>query len=150
VQAIPLTEGKETIVDDDVYEYLTQWRWSFSRLGYAIRYGNGTIVYMHRVVAQTPLGMDTDHINGNKLDNRHENLRACTTAENSKNARLRKDNKSGFKGVHWNKTQGRYQVNIRFNGRKLFLGYFDDIEKAALAYDEKARELHGRFARTNY
>ena len=86
-----------------------------------------------------------DHINGNPLDNRKLNLRACTYAENARNQRLRRDNKSGFKGVSqvsWN----RWTAIIRPDGRNCCLGTFDSPEKAHQAYCEAAAWLYGEFA----
>lgn len=82
---IALTHGLTAIVDSDDYEMLNQFKWYVNKDGYAARAkGNGT-TYMHRLVAKTPEGMHTDHINHNKLDNRKENLRICSHAENMVN-----------------------------------------------------------------
>jgi hypothetical protein len=94
--------------------------------------------------------MDTDHINHNKLDNRKENLRICTEAENVHNTRISRNNTSGYKGVTFHKRDKKWQTQIRSGQGKRYLGYFNTAEEAAKNYDEKAKEAFGEFARTNF
>ena len=89
MKTIPLTQGKVAIVDDEDYTWLMQWKWH-SSYGYAMRRertwsGKQKGIFMHRVVNKTPLGLETDHINRNKLDNRKENLQSVTHQENTCN-----------------------------------------------------------------
>ena len=72
---IRLANGAETIVDDDWGRILSRWKWAISNSGYAMRIMRGRSVYIHRVVMMAPTGLEVDHINGNKLDNRSCNLR---------------------------------------------------------------------------
>ena len=107
---------------------------------------------IHRVVMDNPEGMDVDHINGNPLDNRKENLRICTRAQNSQNKKLRADSKSGYKGVY-ERSNGRFQAYIGDpdkHGRNIKLGCYDTPEEAARARDKKAKELHGEFVYQNF
>ncbi len=156
MKEIPLTRGKVAIVDDDMHEYLMQWKWHISHNGYAVRtssrvFGKQKRIPMHRAIMNPPDGMLVDHINSNrKLDNRRENLRICTRAQNVCNTKLSKKNTSGFKGVNWHKRAKKWQAMVQKNNKNFFAGYFDDPEDAAHAYDEKARELHGEFASTNF
>jgi hypothetical protein len=150
---IQLTQGKVAIVDDADFEWLSQWPWFFST-GYAIRregklFGRKNIM-MHRLIMNTPEGMDTDHINGDKLDNRRENLRVCTRSQNMQNTTRRSDNTSGYKGVDWDKENGKWRAEIKVDSRRINLGRYDSAEEAALAYDRAAREYHGEFANTNF
>jgi len=88
-----------------------------------------------------------DHINGNSLDNRLINLRECSHKENHGN-RKKEDNVSGFKGV--SPKDKKWQARICHNYKRIYLGLFETAEEAAKAYDAKARELFGRFARPNF
>lgn len=148
---IYLSRGKVALVDDDLYEYLNQWKWSFDGR-YATRAEKGKRVYMHRVVAQTPPGMETDHRSGDRLDNQRQNLRNATITQNRSNARKHHDNRTGFKGVSWSKQNKKWQAQIQVNGKKICIGFFSAPEDAAQAYDAKAKEkdMHGEFARTNF
>ncbi len=148
MKKIKLLGGKSATVDDCDYERLLENTWYVSK-GYAVgcqkREGKWVRIAMHRLVAGTPDGMETDHINGNKLDNRRENLRICTHAENLRN---RMPIKGGIKGVNrnWNK----FRARIRVNGVSIHLGNYPSEYEAAMAYDTAAIKYHGEFAATNY
>lgn len=88
-----------------------------------------------------------DHINGNPLDNRIENLREATSCENQYNAKVRKDNYSGIKGIGWNKNKKKWIVRIRINGVRKTLGAFEDLELAELVILEARNKYHKEFAR---
>ncbi len=151
---IPLTDGKVAIVDNEDFEFLSQWKWRFHK-GYADRnfnYAGGKrkCMLMHRVIAMTPDGMETDHINGNKLDNRRCNLRVCYRSENRFNqGKYNGDHHSQYKGVTWHKTWRKWQAQIRIDGKTKFLGKFDSEIAAALAFNEIAKQYHGEFAKLN-
>lgn len=87
-----------------------------------------------------------DHINQIKTDNRIENLREVTSSQNHQNLSIYKTKsglpRSGFKGVHWIKTQNKWRASIGHNGKLLYLGSFDDPEKAFLVYQQTAEKLH--------
>lgn len=108
----------------------------------------------HRVIWTMVRGCEPrdhiDHINGDKADNRIENLREADASENNYNTGLRAHNKSGYKGVIWHHARSNWRAEIRANGHRRNLGYFDTPEAAARAYDEAAREMHGAFARLNF
>lgn len=86
-----------------------------------------------------------DHINGDKIDNRLDNLREATTVENSYNIKAHKDSSTGIKGIYFNKANNNYRAQIRYNGKTISLGSFKTPEEASLAYNSKAKELHGEF-----
>lgn len=107
---------------------------------------------MHRLITNFPKGMEVDHINGNKLDNRRSNLRVCTRSENAKNRRLSKSNKSGYHGVHYattEKRRKRWAASIRVNGKKKYIGRFFTLAEAVMAYNKSALKYHGKFATLN-
>lgn len=88
-----------------------------------------------------------DHINGVRNDNRFINLREATRSENMMNCRIHKDNKSGRKGVTFDKLRGKFCASIRINNRRKNLGYFENSYDAHAAYDKAAHEFFGDFAR---
>jgi hypothetical protein len=141
--------GKSATVDDEDYEYLSQWHWFCNNHGYAIRPGsiNGRrhMFYMHRVIMNTPDNMEADYINHEKLDNRRINLRNCTPSQNQSNCPLRKTNTSGVKGVCWDKSRKKWQALVVKNYKTYHVGRFDRFEDAVSAYQTKAKELFGEF-----
>jgi hypothetical protein len=150
MKLLPLSKGRFSKVDDDVFDYLNQWHWTYSGT-YAVRHTgvwpkNLKKIYLHRFIMNTPDGMDTDHINGDKLDNQRGNLRVCTHAQNLANGKHRSNNTSGFKGVCWSKQQNKWQVHIWKDGKNFSLGYFSDINEAVNAYKQASKEYHGEFA----
>ncbi len=149
MKEILLTQGKVAIVDDEDFEWLNQWKWCAKKgpnTSYAKR---ATQLYMHRLILSAEKGMFVDHINGNGLDNRRENLRVCTHAENMRNSKLSIKNTSGYKGVYWCKKRSLWIANIQNNGKVKNLGGFKIKELAARAYNEAAHNFHGEFARLN-
>lgn len=94
--------------------------------------------------------MQTDHINGNTLDNRKENLRICSIAENGRNRKIQKNNTSGYSGVSYMKGVCKWQATICVNKNKIYLGVFETAEESARAYDSAAKEYFGEFARLNF
>jgi hypothetical protein len=103
---------------------------------------------LHRLILNATRGMVVDHINGNTLDCRRENLRICTNAENIKNCRLYSNSTSGYKGVCWEKGTKKWSAKIQVDKKRIFLGRFDDIELAYEAYKAASSKYHGEFGRT--
>lgn len=138
MKRIELTRGKYAIVDDEWYKYLNQFKWQYYSGGYAARQAGGRppkrkTIYMHRQIMDTPFGMDTDHINGDKLDNRITNLRVVDHKTNLNGyLKLDKRNKSGYRGVSSFKG-GKWRARV---GRGGYLGLFDTPELAAKAIAE--------------
>jgi hypothetical protein len=157
-KTIALANGKgEAIVDDDDYEYLSQFKWRLNR-GYAshsISMGkrDGKRVFinvqMHRLINKTPNGMYTDHLNRDKLDNRKSNLRTCTLSQNQMNHAKRQGAVSKYKGVSFCKQTGKWKSAIRVEGRGITIGRFSLEDDAALAYNDNAKQYFGEFAYLN-
>lgn len=152
---IELTQGKFALVDDEDYDWLVQWNWYYDS-GYAMRSAKGCHgtrrpkIRMHREIISVSRELSVDHINGNKLDNRRCNLRACTQSENKRNRGKSKNNTSGYKGVHFYSPKKPWTVSIRVNNKQIFLGNFADPVDAAKAYDRAAIKYHGEFAKLNF
>lgn len=105
---------------------------------------------MHQFIMNPPKGMVVDYIDGNGLNNRRSNLRICTRPQNSLNCARHSRNTTGFKGVYQNKTTGKCSAQIQLNRKPAHLGTFNTAVEVARAYDRKARELFGPFARLNF
>ena len=177
---------KVTIVDDEDYDKVmsaigerAKWYyWSNrgptrERKGALHEYATSRHKSMHRIIIDAPKGMDVDHINGNGLDNRKENLRICTRSQNMMNQKLKSHSVSGYKGVQYEPTRKykytskktgittvkEYKIKLPYSayigdpnrkGRHLFLGRYATGEEAARVRDKKALELHGEYAYLNF
>jgi hypothetical protein len=88
---------------------------------------------------------EIDHINGDRADNRIENLRSVTRSQNQYNKRPQR-NASGYRGVTWHKKTGKWLVRVGLNNKNKSLGYYDDLELAALVAEEGRSVHYGQFA----
>lgn len=157
MKQIPLTQGKFALVDDEDFEWLSQWNWQCTKYGYAHRKTSVTIngkrkfghIFMHREIIKTPLGMFTDHISGDRLDNQKKNLRICTKAQNRMNEGKRSGKSSVYKGVRWKTCHSLWEARIKKDLKTTFLGHFSSEIEAAKAYNVAAIEKFGEFARLN-
>lgn len=160
MKTIPLTQGKFAIVDDEIYDFINQWKWLailrpntfyVSRRILAGEYGyhrNGQI-WMHRVINKTPVGLVTDHVNGDGLDNRKVNLRTATSSQNGGNRKPNQIAKSRHKGVSWNTRYQRWRVDIKVGEKRTYLGLFHDEDEAAAIYNAASERLFGEFHKGN-
>lgn len=127
----------DVLVDDDFYETLHKKGWWINSHGYAVRQkriqGKRKNTYLHHLVLPPKQGFDIDHINRNKLDNRRENLRYATRAENIYNMPEKKNNTSGHKGVSWDKQHKKWRAYIGGSVSRKELGLFSDFSVAVLA-----------------
>lgn len=167
MKEIQLTQGQVTIVSDEDYERASAHKWYANpRKGhggasfYAVRSvrlpnGKRRLQYLHRFLLGLEPGDKTrrgDHINGDTLDNRRENLRIVTNRQNQQAFRRKVPGTSSkFRGVYWNKRDQKWCAQIKPDGAKqIHLGYFDVEEDAARAYDAAARAYFGEFAQPNF
>jgi len=106
----------------------------------------------HRVIwcmFNNTLPKEIDHKDGDKTNNKIENLRPTSRSGNTANSAIRSDNKSGFRGVVWHKVTNKWQAQTMLNGKRIHMGVFESKLEAALAYNYKAKEIFGDFARFN-
>lgn len=161
MKQINLTRGKIAIVDDEDYPEISKYKWHVrpdstrTNCWYAARrivIGNKiTSISMHRALLNPPSSLIVDHIDGNGLNNTRENLRLIppNSFKNIANSRLRKDSRSGFKGVTWHSQGRKWRAGIQSNKKYKSLGLFSDPMNAARAYDSAAVLEYGEFACTN-
>ena len=163
MKKIYLNQGKWTIVDDEDFEWLNQWKWTYKHVktlscgedyGIVVRNNyssNGkrtNIIRMHRVILNAPPNFQVDHINGNRLDNRRRNIRLATIGQNNKNKRSVA--KSGYKNVYREECINlRWFSKIMVDRKTIHLGCYDSKEEAAIAYNNAAIKYHGQFACLN-
>lgn len=88
-----------------------------------------------------------DHIDGDRTNNKINNLRQSSPSENAANRGIQSNNSSGVKGIFWNKRRSKWQAAISFNGSKKHLGTFDTIDSAKSTYISASLSVHGEFAR---
>lgn len=156
---IRISKGRTTIVDDEDFEYVNQWKWMYLR-GSAARskwiagpdgkVNKHTTIYLHRLILgriKQPFdGAFCDHIDGDRLNNTRKNLRWATPKENTRNAKVRSDNKSGHTGVYWREKSKDYVAHITFNGKSYSLKTHKTIQSAIAARNEAEKRLFGEFA----
>lgn len=154
VKLIALSENKFAIIDEDDYLLVKDFKWYLDKTsaGYRARGRQKKAprcspVLMHRLIMDATKGMTIDHRNGNGLDNRRENLRLCTVGQNNMNRRrLQNSNTSGHRGVHWDKSRGRWIADISVNNKVVHLGRFEKLEDATLAYKCASIQHYGEFS----
>jgi hypothetical protein len=165
MKRIKLTQGKFTLVDDRDFENLSKFSWYFKR-GYALRnstYARGEprkTISMSREILLTTSKI-VDHVNGDSLDNRRANLRACDHSGNARNkglqrgrrlpkgvAPIRQSLSSWKRRTSWKKRK-EWQARIKIGTKLVYLGAFATIREAALAYNLAASKYFGEFARLN-
>lgn len=165
MKEIQLTQGKVALVDDVDFEALSSVKWCAHRNGrtfYAqrgIRRPGGGLIgeHMHRLVLSWKLdhglakGEHVDHINGDGLDNRRENLRVATSAQNNRNCRRHVKNPSSrFLGVDRIKANGRWRARIQVPGKHLYIGYYATELEAAKAREAYITDHPELYARRNF
>lgn len=151
---LPINSQVTAIVDDDMFDYLSQFKWRIDRNGYILRgtrkNGHYKNIWMHQEVISVQEGFKADHIDRNKYNNTRKNLREATPQQNRMNQPAREKGVSQYKGVSWHKRVKRWVANLGAKGHKKHLGCFDTEIEAAKAYDKRAKELFGEFAYLNF
>ena len=136
---------EQFFVDIEDYEKIKKGNISINHGGYVVLYSKGKRKLLHRLLMSPQDNEVVDHINRNRADNRKSNLRICSQSENMKNVSLRKNNKSGYTGV-MQTSDGRWGVTITVDGKRINLGTFKDIKRAAKVRRRAEIEYFGDFA----
>ena len=146
----------EVLIDDDDFERISRHCWTPIRarqnigLVYFRRVkvidGKNVDFYLHRMIMDNPVDMVVDHVNRNTLDCRKSNLRIVGQSENCQNQKLKRNNTTGFKGVTFDKANGKFRAMIMKNRKNISIGRFDTVEEAHESYRKKAIEIYGDMA----
>ncbi len=154
VRMIALNNGLKAIVDAEDYERVNKLKWSFSSIGNTKYLSNRKMVdrkvthtLLHRFIINAEASQLVDHINGDGLDNRKENLRIATKAQNSMNSKLHSRNTTGYRGVAYVPKADRYQARLCRFGKKITGKFRRSAIEAAHDYKEIALRVHGEFVR---
>jgi hypothetical protein len=155
MKEIKLNNGGSTMVDDDLFEALSKFNWRKDKLANHVCITTGPknkrrTLRMHRLIMEAKDGEIVDHINGNTLDNRKENLRIANKSENGMNRKKQSNNTSGYKGVCKHSQTNKWVAQIIKGSYKWQCSKYSTAIEAAIAYDKKAIELHGEFANLNF
>lgn len=156
MKQIELRNGGIALVSDEDYPNISSHKWwGISVCGghrYAERHikvgGKWTTITMHREIMQTPKGMDTDHINGDSLDNRRTNLRICHRSQNALNRRVDRRNKTGYRNIS-KRLDGKFVAQVKLDKKHHWIGAFDTALEAAKAYNDFVGAHFNAFARLN-
>lgn len=136
-----------TLIDLEDLDIVKNYRWCYSN-GYCEgSHGRSTNIRLNRLVMNASDDYVVDHINGDTLDNRKSNLRICTQGENSRNNKLSKRNKSGYKGVIYREKYKSYMVYITINKKRLYLGHYKTLEEAIEVRRKAEEKYFGEFKR---
>lgn len=155
IKLIPLTQGYSSIVDTEDYDLLIKHKWCVNiNKNHKIKYAQSIIrdkfMSMHRLIMNPPKSILVDHINGNGLDNRKCNLRLCSSMENQRNAKIRKNKISKYKGVDWHVCSNKWRARITINKKLIEIGYYKNEKEAAKAYDTASIKYFASFAKGNF
>jgi hypothetical protein len=143
------SNGTEYIFDKQDYDFVKKYNW-YEAKGYVIAIINHEKVCLHRILLNAHGDMEVDHVNGIKTDNRRSNLRECNHENNSRNVRKQKNKTSSkYKGVSYDKARNKWEAYIITGNKKIHLGRYVSEETAAEAYNKKAKELFGEYAKPN-
>lgn len=143
----------KALIDDEDYEKIKNFKWYLHTSGHIRSYvGNNRWEYLYRFILDIKgTKIQVDHQFHNKLDNRKENLRICTNAQNCRNQHKRRIGKftSKYKGVCWCPKINKWRVTLTYNYKQIYGGTFENEKDAAIAYNKKAIEVFGEFSCLN-
>jgi hypothetical protein len=159
---IPLTQGKVALIDEcdgDLIKFNWSARHDRKERYYAVRWSpdrETSHVKMHRIILERMLGRrllaseQGDHINHDTLDNRRSNLRIANHRQNTINRQKQPGTSSIYKGVSWDKEWHKWRAGIMVEKKRIHLGYFNNEQDAAKAYDAAAKRIFLSFCALNF
>ncbi len=140
----------ETVIDATEANNVKGIKWGLSYYNYAKTDANIEERVLSRwLMRPIPRGIEIDHKDGDTLNNRKSNLRYATSSQNSANTLRKPRASSNFKGVYFDPRNSRWYSRATYQYKTYYLGRFDSKTEAALAYNKKAIEIHGEFAKLN-
>lgn len=156
MKEIQLSQGKVALIDDDDFERVNQFKWSFGvskrdKTIYVKRrdWSKKEYIKLHRFILNAPKNKQVDHIDGNGLNNQKSNLRLCSQSENKRNSKIYSNNTSGYKGVTFSRSNSKWIARVMVNKKYVNFGSYKTKEEAAIAYNNAAIKHYGNFARIN-
>ncbi len=147
-----LGNGTYFKISDESLSKVNKYKWRLNKQGYAVSTyrKNGKVLHLrlHRYLTECPPDLCVDHKDGDKHNYQLDNLRRCTKSQNQWN-KSKVSGSSKYKGVVWINDVKKWRVNIRCYNKRYFIGLYELEEDAAKAYNIKAKELFGEFAKLN-
>jgi hypothetical protein len=153
---IELTRGYKAKIDPEDLSKVSGFKWNSHEARHKsekLRTTYAKVIFCKRslpmanVILGVPVGTIVDHINGDGLDNRKNNLRPVTSQQNSFNRKTPSHNTSGYKGVVWEADRQKWKARIKINNKYQYLGRYKKKSDAAKAYAEASERLHGEFGK---
>ncbi len=141
-------EVARALIDIDDIEKVKNMKWR--KTGHHVSSdveGSKFQILLHRfILGVSDINIDVDHIDRDVLNNKKANLRVCSHQENTFNCSLSKNNTSGFIGISWSKSRDKWEPSLFINGKRLYLGRYENIEDAVVARLKAEKEYFGEFA----
>lgn len=136
---IPLRDRHRSVIAvalvDDCDAFVAEMRWYRDKDGYAVRHawreGKRILLGMHILIMRPSGGLEVDHIDGNRLDNRRANLRLVDGFQQAQNRKADSGARSAYRGVTWSTASNKWEARVQVHGRRYCLGFFDDELRAA-------------------
>lgn len=152
MKSIRLTQNKITLVDNEDFKELNEFSWYYHqgracRKPHKVKGKRKGFIWMHREIMKPSIDMTVDHLNGDALDNRKQNLRVCTKSQNQWNAKIRKDSSTGVKGVTFHKIKKKFIARIQVKGERIIIGNFNTLEEARDSIIKARQSYHGEYSR---
>lgn len=138
--------NKYILVSEQDYDLVYKHRWNIQKFGntyYAMTKMGGKKVSMHRYILKPEPTLEVDHMNHNGLDNRRENIRVVTKAENMRNRQKTKGNRRRYKGVYFDTRVNKWVAFVNSDNKRKYLGQFKTAREAAIAFNEAALKYYG-------